>query len=323
MISGRGLGHTGGTLDKLESIPGFRTALQPDEFRSVLKATGMALGGQTSTLVPADRKLYALRDVTGLIESIPLIASSILSKKLAEGISSLVLDVKFGSGAFLTDPARGAALAKAMGTIAKECGVQATVFQTNMDRPLGLTAGNGIEIVECIDCMMGAGPADLRELVVLQGGEMLRLAGVAASLPEGRAKIERSLDDGSAFERFQKVTELQGGDPGSLVGAQGIPVSNEVEKLVSPAAGFFAWSDLRDVGRAVGALGGGRMKVEDEIDPSVGLRFLAVEGDQVEAGQPVLEIHHRAGRGLDQAKQLLLRGLHLADERPVIRPLVL
>jgi pyrimidine-nucleoside phosphorylase len=323
MISGRGLGHTGGTLDKLESIPGFRTALQPDEFRSVLKATGMALGGQTSTLVPADRKLYALRDVTGLIESIPLIASSILSKKLAEGISSLVLDVKFGSGAFLTDPARGAALAKAMGTIAKECGVQATVFQTNMDRPLGLTAGNGIEIVECIDCMMGAGPADLRELVVLQGGEMLRLAGVAASLPEGRAKIERSLDDGSAFERFQRLTELQGGDPGSLVGAQGIPVSNEVEELVSPAGGFFAWSDLRDVGRAVGALGGGRMKVEDEIDPSVGLRFLAVEGDQVEAGQPVLEIHHRAGRGLDQAKQLLLRGLHIADERPMISPLVL
>jgi pyrimidine-nucleoside phosphorylase len=323
MISGRGLGHTGGTLDKLESIPGFRTALEPDEFRRVLKATGLALGGQTSTLVPADRKLYALRDVTGLIESIPLITSSILSKKLAEGISSLVLDVKFGSGAFLTDPIRGAALAKAMGTIARECGVEATVFQTNMERPLGLTAGNGIEIVECIDCLQGKGPADLRELVVLQGGEMLRLAGLAASLEVGASKIARSLDDGSAFERFQKLTELQGGDPRALVGAKGVPVSGEIEVLKSPGSGFFAWRDLRNVGQAVGALGGGRMKVDDKIDPSVGLRFLAIEGDAIEMGQPVLQIHHRAGRGLERAKELLLRGLVISEERPSVQPLVL
>ena len=323
MISGRGLGHTGGTLDKLESIPGFRTGLEPDEFRSVLKATGFALGGQTETLVPADRKLYALRDVTGLIESIPLITSSILSKKLAEGIDALVLDVKFGSGAFLTDPKRGAELAQAMATIAKQCGVNATVFQTNMERPLGLTAGNGIEIVESLDCLKGGGPGDLRELVTLQGGEMLRLVGLAESLDEGRKKIAATLDDGTAFERFQRLTELQGGDPNSLERDGGIPVSDEIEHLGSPAAGFFSWADLRGVGRAVGALGGGRVRVEDTIDPSVGLRFLVTEGERVEVDQPVVQIHHRGGRGLDQAKQLLLRALSVSEEAPEIRPLVI
>ena len=323
MISGRGLGHTGGTLDKLESIPGFRTGLEPDEFRSVLKATGFAMGGQTETLVPADRKLYALRDVTGLIESIPLITSSILSKKLAEGIDALVLDVKFGSGAFLTDPQRGADLAKAMATIAKQCGVNATVFQTNMERPLGLTAGNGIEIVESLDCMKGGGPSDLRDLVTLQGGEMLRLVGLAENLEVGRKKIAASLDDGSAFERFQKLTELQGGDPGSLECADEIPVSDEVDHLGSPAAGLFSWADLRNVGRAVGALGGGRARVEDTIDPSVGLRFLVTEGERVERDQPLVQIHHRDGRGLEQAKQLLLRGLVVSEEAPEIKPLVI
>jgi pyrimidine-nucleoside phosphorylase len=323
MISGRGLGHTGGTLDKLESIPGFRTALEPDEFRSVLRATGLALGGQTATLVPADRLLYGLRDVTGLIESIPLITSSILSKKLAEGIGSLVLDVKFGSGAFLTDPVNGAALAKAMGTIAKQCGVEATVFQTNMQRPLGRTAGNGIEIVESIDCLTGGGPADLRELVVLQGGEMLRLAGIVDDRATGRSKIERSLDDGSAFERFQKLTELQGGDPAALEGSRGIPISSEVVELPCPATGYFSWDDLRDVGRAVGALGGGRVRMEDEIDPSVGLRFLAAEGEAVSKGDGLVQIYHRGGRGLEEAKALLLRGLRISEERLEVGALVL
>jgi thymidine phosphorylase len=289
----------------------------------VLSAAGLVLGGQTENLVPADRKLYALRDVTGLIESIPLITSSILSKKLAEGIDALVLDVKFGSGAFLTDPESGAALAKAMGGIAKQCGVEATVFQSNMERPLGLTAGNGLEIVESIECLCGGGPADLREVVVTLGGEMLRLVGIADSLEEGRAKISGSLDDGSAFERFQKLTELQGGDPNSLVGAQGIPVSAEVKELVSPESGHFAWTDLRDVGRAVGALGGGRAKLTDSIDPAVGLRFLAVEGDRVERGQPLVQIHHRNGRGLELASELLLRGMAIAEEPSTPRPLFL
>ena len=192
-----------------------------------------------------------------------------------------------------------------------------------MERPLGLTAGNGIEIVESLDCMKGGGPSDLRDLVTLQGGEMLRLVGLAENLEVGRKKIAASLDDGSAFERFQKLTELQGGDPGSLECADEIPVSDEVDHLGSPAAGLFSWADLRNVGRAVGALGGGRARVEDTIDPSVGLRFLVTEGERVERDQPLVQIHHRDGRGLEQAKQLLLRGLVVSEEAPEIKPLVI
>ncbi len=213
MISGRGLGHTGGTLDKLESIPGFRTDLSEERIHRALDRTGVAFGAQTEEIVPADRKLYALRDATGLVESIPLIASSILSKKLAEGLDALVLDVKFGSGAFLPEPERGRDLARTMIALAGRFGLKAGAFLTAMDRPLGCAVGHALEIAESIDCLRGEGPGDLRELVLRLGGEMLRLVGAAATAGEGSGKIADAIDSGRALGVFELVLREQGGDP--------------------------------------------------------------------------------------------------------------
>jgi pyrimidine-nucleoside phosphorylase len=321
MISGRGLGHTGGTLDKLEAIPGFRTQLSGEEFTRCLERTGVALGGQTEDLVPADRKLYALRDVTGLIESIPLIASSILSKKLAEGLDALVLDVKFGSGAFLAAKERGEALARCMLRLARDSGLRASAFHTNMARPLGRAAGHGLEILECLDCLEGRGPADLRELVLLEGGEMLRLGGLCASLDEGRARIARALDGGAARELFGRVIAEQGGDPGCLEDRSRIARAPQVETLEAEREGHLAWTDLRAVGWAICELGGGRKRLGDAIDPRVGLVFLAEEGARVSRGDPLIEVHH-SGRGLEAAKALLAASFELGPPREP-EPLVL
>ena len=321
MISGRGLGHTGGTLDKLEAIPGFRTDLDAATFRRVLTDTGLALGGQTEDLAPADKKLYALRDVTGLIESIPLITSSILSKKLAEGIDALVLDVKFGSGAFLTDPDRGAELARTMVRIAGECGVRASAFQTNMARPLGLEVGNANEVRESLACLRGEGPGDLRELVCLLGGELLALVGVADDLAAGAKHIGRSLDDGSAMERFERCVAAQGGDVASL--ADGPDLAPDREVLAATKAGHLRWRDLRAMGRAVGELGGGRKRLEDAIDPGVGVTIEVPEGELVSSGTPLMTIHHRAGHGLAEAKALLEHSFELGGDPFEPDPLVL
>jgi pyrimidine-nucleoside phosphorylase len=321
MISGRGLGHTGGTLDKLEAIPGFRTQLSAEEFERCLERTGVALGGQTPDLVPADRKLYALRDVTGLIESIPLIASSIMSKKLAEGLDALVLDVKFGSGAFMVEKARGEALARAMLGLATSMGVKATAFHTNMERPLGRTAGHALEIEECFDCLEGGGPADLRELVCLQGGEMLRLGGVAATLADGSARIARALDDGSARALFERIVVEQGGDARCLDERGRLAQAPQRFELRAERAGVLAWRDLRAVGAAICALGGGRVKLGDAIDPSVGLVFPRAEGERVERGEVVVDVRH-AGRGLEPALALLRKSFELVDAHTP-QPLVL
>ena len=324
MISGRGLGHTGGTLDKLEAIPGFRTDLSEQEFARTLDATGVALGGQTEDLVPADRKLYALRDVTGLIESVPLIASSILSKKLAEGLDALVLDVKFGSGAFLCDPERGAELGRAMLDLAGAMGVRATVYQTSMDRPLGASAGHTLEILECIDCLKGAGPDDLRELVCLLGGEMLALTGTAAGRDEGVARIGDKLDDGSALELFGRVIEAQGGDPGCLEDVGLLPSTPDVEPLRAERSGALHFADVRALGQAVCALGGGRVKLGDPIDPTVGLTFPRSEGEAVAAGDALVEVHHAGGRGLEEALAHLRRAVTVEEREPrAPEPLVL
>lgn len=321
MISGRGLGHTGGTLDKLEAIPGFRTQLSAEEFERCLERTGVALGGQTPDLVPADRKLYALRDVTGLIESIPLIASSIMSKKLAEGLDALVLDVKFGSGAFMVAEERGAALARTMLKLAHSMGVKATAFHTNMERPLGRTAGHTLEIEESFDCLEGRGPADLRELVCLQGGEMLRLGGVVATLDEGRARIARALDNGSAREVFWNVIVEQGGDPRCLDERGRLAKATQRTELRAERGGVLAWRDLRAVGHAICALGGGRVKLGDQLDLAVGLVFPRSEGEHLAAGDVVIELRHN-GRGLEEALALLRRSFELVDAHTP-RPLVL
>jgi pyrimidine-nucleoside phosphorylase len=312
MISGRGLGHTGGTLDKLEAIPGFCTQLSEADFARCLERTGVALGGQTPDIVPADRKLYALRDVTGLIESIPLIASSIMSKKLAEGLDALVLDVKFGSGAFMVEKARGEALAKAMLGLARDFGVRATALHTNMERPLGRMAGHALEIAESFDCLEGRGPADLRELVCLQGGEMLRLGGLVRTLDEGKARVARSLDDGSARATFARVIEEQGGDPRCLEDRARLPKASRSELVRARRDGVLAWRDLRALGGAICELGGGRRKLGDVIDLGVGLEFELSEGAAVRAGDVLLRVHHE-GRGLAEALALVERSLEIVD----------
>ena len=309
MISGRGLGHTGGTLDKLESIPGFRTDMHERYFRGSLKETGVALAAQTAELVPADRKLYALRDVTGLVSSIPLIASSIMSKKLAEGAASLVLDVKFGSGAFLPEVERGRELAEVMISLAEGMGVQARAVQTAMDRPLGRAIGHTLEILECLECLQGEGPPDLRELVCVLGGEMLVLAGVEDTTDSGEARIARALDDGSAMACFENVVIQQGGRPGRWFDHSGDPQDTIREDWCAREAGHLRFRDLRNVGLALVALGGGRKALDDVIDPGVGFLWHGRVGREVSEGQPVCTIHHRDGRGLEEARALLERAV--------------
>ncbi|MDP6369198.1 MAG: thymidine phosphorylase [Planctomycetota bacterium] len=323
MISGRGLAHTGGTLDKLEAIPGFRTDLDEAAFRRCLANTGVAFGAQTPDIVPADRKLYALRDVTGLVASIPLIASSILSKKLAEGIDALVLDVKFGSGAFLTDPERGAELGRTMIRIASSLGVPAVVWQTSMERPLGHAVGHVTEIAESLDCLRGAGPDDLRELVVLLGGEMLSLAGQEPNLAAGRERIAGVLDDGSALEVFRRVVTEQGGDAASLDDPGAFLPGPDEDVLVAAKAGRLVFRDVQAVGHALCALGGGRARLEDDVDPEVALTFEAQAGQQLAAGDPICRIHHRAGRGLERARALLGEACHTDPDAAAPAPLVM
>ncbi|MEO6710593.1 MAG: thymidine phosphorylase [Planctomycetota bacterium] len=322
MISGRGLGHTGGTLDKLESIPGFRTQLEPEEFARVLETCGLALGGQTPQIVPADRKFYALRDATGLVESIPLIASSILAKKLAEGLDGLVLDVKFGSGAFLPQMDRGRELARTMKSLAKAMKLRASVFLTSMDQPLGESAGHTLEIAESIACLRGGGPADLRELVEVQGAEMLRLGGVARDEDDGRERIRQALDSGRALEVFRRVVEAQGGDATVIDEPARLPAAWDVFVVTAARAGWFTYTNVREVGNAIIELGGGRQRVEDSVDPSVGIRFPVKAGAQVERGQALFEVHHRASHTLEPALACLTRAFEIADERPSVGPLI-
>ena len=313
MISGHGLGHTGGTLDKLEAIPGLRTDLDPDSFARALEASGAVVGGQTGNLVPADGVLYALRDVTGLIESVPLVASSILSKKLAEGIDALVLDIKFGSGAFFPDPERGAELGRVMLRLAKRMGLRASALQTAMDRPLGRAIGNSLEIAEGLDCLEGGGPADLRELVCALGGEMLALVGSEADPRSGSRRIGRALDDGSAREVFSRMVAAQGGDPSALDDRRRLPWAPDVERYRAPESGHLAFRSVRAMGHAASALGGGRRRRQDEIDPGVGLLLLRGAGEEVERGEPLVEIRHRGGRGLEEARSHLAEALELGE----------
>ncbi len=321
MISGRGLGHTGGTLDKLESIPGFRVRLDEAEIHRALDATGVAFGAQTETLVPADRLLYALRDACGLVESIPLIASSIMSKKLAEGIDALVLDVKFGSGAFLPDPEQGERLARTMIDIARSMNVRCTAFMTAMDRPLGRACGHALEIQESIDCLEGGGPADLRELVLLEGGEMLRLVGRAPTLDDGKHQIADAIDTGRARGVFELVLRQQGGDPRILKDRGLLPRAHDVDPWKAVRNGTLRFRDVRAIGLAVNALGGGRTKVTDTIDPAVGLVWRRHAGDSVKQGDVLCEIHHSDGRGVDACRTLLEHSVSIG-ESVEIEPLV-
>ena len=322
MISGRGLGHTGGTLDKLESIAGFKTEFTPDKLQELIDEAGFFIAAQTEDLVPADKLLYALRDVTGLVASPPLISSSILSKKLAEGLDALILDIKVGSGSFLTTAEAAADVRRRMGVIAADFDLPITIIQTSMAAPLGMTVGHALEIRESLECLRGEGPADLRELVELEGGELLRLAGLAVDRATGRAMIAAALDDGSALEAFRKGVIAQGGDVSAIDEDDGLPKASDQEEYRSPEGGRFSFADCAAVGRAVSALRGGRRRLEDPIDHSVGLVFKRRAGEPVEKGDALCVIHHNGGRGLAEARSQLDSALCVAESAEV-EPLIL
>jgi pyrimidine-nucleoside phosphorylase len=322
MMSGRGLGHTGGTLDKLEAIPGFRTGLSLDELKAALTKTRCALIGQTSEIAPADRKLYALRDVTGTVESIPLICASIMSKKIAEGIGGLVLDVKTGSGAFMKTPQDSRALAESLVAIGRAAGVRTEALITAMDAPLGARVGNASEVIESIETLKGNGPKDLADLSVLLAARMLMAAGLAATESAAEDRVRGAIASGAGVEKFREIIAGQGGDPKVIDDYSRLPSTPDRAVVESPGDGYLAALEAEKVGRAAVALGAGRGRMDDVIDHAVGITVLVAPGQAVRAGEPLLEIQHRGGRGLEAAMPLLRGAVEIADVPPIVRSIV-
>jgi pyrimidine-nucleoside phosphorylase len=322
MISGRGLGHTGGTLDKLESIPGFRVGLSLDEFRSVLRKSGLGLIGQTPEIAPADRKLYALRDVTSTVESRPLIAASIMSKKMAEGIDALVLDVKTGDGAFMVKQEDSRALAEAMLAIGRGMGKKMVALITDMEQPLGRTVGNALEILESIETLQGRGPEDLETLSVELAAWMLHVAGAEKTLDTARARVRDALTSGAGLRKFQEVIALQGGDPRVCDDTSLLPRAAETVELRAEAGGRVTGMAAHAVGHAAMLLGAGRETVDSRIDPGVGFVLRKKVGDPVTAGESLVTVHVGDRRALDEALALLRRAIRIGPDAPAPRPLV-
>ena len=322
MVSGRGLGHTGGTLDKLESIPGFRTDLTLDDAHKQLAELGCVLMGQTSEIAPADRKMYALRDATATVESIPLIASSIMSKKLAEDLTGLVIDIKRGSGAFLTELDQVMQLSREMIGIGENHGCRVVALFTAMDRPLGRACGNALEVEEAIAALKGEGPADLVEVTLALSVEMLLLAGVANDRDDGLARLRKALTSGEAAEQFRRIVERQGGDAAVLDDPAILPQAAECELCTSPRAGFVQRVEPRAIGRGVVALGGGRNTMADVIDPAVGFVITAKPGDWVEAGEPIASIYARDRAGIERGRATLRSAITIGDEAEPPLPLI-
>jgi pyrimidine-nucleoside phosphorylase len=312
MMSGRGLGHTGGTLDKLEAIPGFRTALSLAETTQQVQRVGCALIGQTPEIAPADRRLYALRDVTGTVEAIPLIAASIMSKKLAEDLTGLVLDVKHGSGAFLPERDRGLELARTMVALGADRGCPTVALLTAMDRPLGRACGNALETEEAILALRGEGPPDLMEVVYALGVEMLLAAGVERTSAKARKKLDIALASGLAAEKFEQVIEAQGGNPRVVDDPAVLPQAQAVEIYAAPATGVVTRVEPRTIGRAVIAMGGGRLRMEDAVDPTVGFVISVKPGDKVLAGEPIASVYARDASGVQLGCEALGRAIQIA-----------
>ena len=323
MISGRGLGHTGGTLDKLESIPGFDVHLTLARFRSVLRECGLGLIGQTPEIAPADRKLYALRDVTATVESLPLISASIMSKKMAEGIDALVLDVKCGDGAFLRSRAEARALAETMLGIGRGMNKKLAALLTDMDQPLGRTAGNALEVAESIETLKGRGPKDLESLSIELAAWMVELAGAATSLDAARARVRDALASGAGLERFRRVIELQGGNPRVCDDPSLLPQSRDTVVVRSERDGRVARLAARAFGHATMLLGGGRETVASTIDPAVGFVFHKKVGDPVAIGEPIVTVHLGPSSRRDAALAALKPAIVVAAEAPARGPLVL
>ncbi|HEY7505603.1 MAG TPA: thymidine phosphorylase [Gemmatimonadales bacterium] len=314
MMSGRGLGHTGGTLDKLESIPGMRTGLSLTDARAQVERIGCAMLGQTPEIAPADRKLYALRDVTGTVESIPLIAASIMSKKLAEGLNGLVLDVKTGSGAFIPDPARAIELASTMIGLGEAHGCPTVALLTAMDRPLGRACGHTLEVEEALEGLQGRGPEDLMEVTYALAGEMLLLVGAAKDRADARRRLEGSVHSGKALETFGRVIEAQGGDRSVVDDPAILPQAGAVEVYRAPRNGVVTAVEPRRIGRAILELGGGRVRIEDRIDPAVGFVITVKPGDQVYSGDPIASVFARDDAGVTSGLAALAEAIAIGDE---------
>ncbi len=322
MMSGRGLGHTGGTLDKLESIDGFRTNLSLAEARAQITRIGCALIGQSQEIAPADRRLYALRDSTATVESIPLIAASIMSKKLAEGLTGLVLDIKSGSGAFMPQVERGLELAHTMVALGARHGVPVVALVTAMDRPLGRACGNALELEEAIHALHGEGPPDLMRVTYALGAEMLVLGGLATGRDAARRSMEVSISSGKAADKFREIIEAQGGDPEVVDDPSRLPQAECCELFFAPAAGFVASVDPRRVGFGVIELGGGRSRPGDPVDHSVGFVIAVRPGDLVREGEPLATIMARDAAGIEAGRRALEQAIVIADEADYPLPLI-
>lgn len=314
MVAGRGLGHTGGTIDKLESIPGFQASLSQARFQRQLRAIGVVLTGQSKRLVPADRKLYALRDVTATVESIPLIAASILSKKVASGNDALVMDVKVGSGAFMPTPAKSQALAEALVNLGRELGLKVVAYLTDMNQPLGRAIGNALEIRESVEVLQGGGPADVRELTIELGARMLVLGKIAPDMKSARQVLKQKLENGQAFERFLQMVEAQGGDPRSLEKSGGLKLAPLQGYAKAPRGGCLSAMNTRAIGMAAVSLGAGRRTLDDKIDHGVGFIQLKKIGDRVKAGEPLFEIYARTKAACETASQQLVEAVKISEE---------
>jgi len=323
MMSGRGLGHSGGTLDKLDAIPGFRTDIDLDEFRAIVADIGCAMIGQTKQIAPLDGRLYALRDVTATVPSVPLICASIVSKKVAEGPGSLVLDVKVGSGAFIQDMAEARKLAETMVELAESLGLRTSALLTAMDEPLGCMVGNALEVREAIECLQGGGPDDLREVTLELCIAAVLDSDVAAEAESVRHKLEELLDSGAALDRMARLIERQGGDPRVTENSDLLPSAPVVQSFFAPWTGYVAALDARAVGMAAVQLGAGRMTVADNVDPAVGFDVHCCVGDRVERGEALVDIHARDEASAALAVERLEAALELSESPTEAMPLIL
>ena len=322
MLSGRSLGFSGGTLDKLESIPGFRVDYNLEEYKQRVRTTGAVIMGQTKELAPADKKIYALRDVTSTVPSIPLITSSILSKKVAGGAKGLVLDVKVGKGAFMQTLKDARALARSLLDVGSCLGLKISGYITNMNEPLGRMVGNALEVRETLDILNGQGPSDSTELTVMLGGEMLLLAGVVPSLEEGRMKIKEAIENGQGTANFKKLIESQEGNPKIVDQPDLLPTTSKTKEIVLPEKGWVKRIHAQKIALAAFVLGAGRMKVEDKIDPRVGIEMLKKVGQRVQEGEPVVRMHYSENSDLVEAEKRILEAFHIDDIPPQPEPLI-
>ncbi|HLK47527.1 MAG TPA: thymidine phosphorylase [Bryobacteraceae bacterium] len=323
MMSGRALGHTGGTLDKLESIPGFRTHLSTDDFRKQLSELGLCFIGQTEQLAPADGKFYALRDVTGTVESIPLIASSIMSKKLAEGVDALVLDVKVGNGAFIKKQVDARRLAQMMVSIGRPKDKKVQALITDMNQPLGYAVGNALEVMEASQTLQNAGPTDLTRLSIELAARMIYLGKKAGSLDEARRLAEQKLVDGSGYQKFKQVVAAQGGNPQALDKFELLPNATGMREITSPRGGYVSLIDAEDIGQASNMIGAGRDKKEDVIDPAVGIILEVKVGEKVDAGSVLCRIYYTREERVEEAAEMVEDAFRISAQKPDERELIL